>query len=187
MQRNTYAGHGKPELFVYGGRGKEPTGRITLTWDALKASEPDVTGNTKFWAEVPGGGEPTSDGVVKGLRATADRLEAELAEAKELATGLESKVNALEAELAVERGDRAVAVEGTVEDGPAVEFVSIPVEVLDALLDEMEEAGKAAQREVVRLKTARASSGDRRKLAFHSGVAKTLAYFLPKFDKLTEG
>jgi hypothetical protein len=196
MERKTYAGHGKPETFLFGGLSPQEPDPFSFRAEVRKLDKGlviwnletnlenvDITGNTKFWAEVPAGNEPTSSDVTSQLRRQVDLLadanetyKAQLADARELAAGFESKVNALEAELAVERGDKA----------PEGDTLSIPAEGLDAVLDEMEEAMKAAQREVEKGKRQKASSGDRRRAAFHSGVAKTLAYFLPKLDELSD-
>lgn len=206
MERQTYAGHGKPAEFKYGGNASVPAtgGTKVYTWETLKAENPTITGNTKFWAE------PVDSPDSEHLRRQVDLLaganetyKRQLQEAQELAHGFEVQVSdmvefqsLLERQpvyrlLHLEREEQenivsmamAQTVSGTVETTDT-ETVSFPAEPLDTLLEGLEAAGKTAaeKMEAIR-KNRKASYADRLQCKFLEGTAKTAAYVLQEFAK----
>lgn len=188
MERKTYAGHGKPGLFRFGGFLKDPIPEVlvkTYNWDQVKAIYPETTGNTKFWAEAVQGNEPTSGDVTKPLYAKVERLEAELTEASVLAAGFKAREAALLAR--VTELEEAALFAAPTEAGPTddARWVTLPAEELDALLEGLEAAGRDAATRMEAIRTNRkASYADRLQCKFLEGTAKTSAWVLQEFEKL---
>jgi hypothetical protein len=191
MERKTYAGHGKPDQFMFAGTATagpvlkahkakvvKVNGGDTVIWNTERDAPTGftITPNTKFWAEAVPMGEPTSADVTKGLRAQLD-------EAKELAEGFEAREAALLERVKELEARVPVPVEGQVVTLDT-EMVSLPAEALDKLLEDLETAGRDAATRMERIRrNAKASYGDRLQLKFLEGTAKTAAYVLREFEK----
>lgn len=190
-ERKTWAGHGKPQDFLFLGTGKSPQAESTL---AMVTKEGDgalavtscasghilekITGNTKFWAILPGSTvEVDSLGAVV---ARAKALEAELAEARDLARGMEQTIATMQAE----RDETVGRLEEKLAEAKAA---YVPVATLDALMEEMDTSRKAANGKAAAIrKNAKASYQDRLHRSFLEGTAKTAAYFLGRLSAIVD-
>jgi hypothetical protein len=232
-ERKTYAGHGKPQEFVYLGRGtaqnaegvlaKVGMGPKGLTIFSVASGEDltptGITGNTKFWAlpadmavertavEVDGL-QPLVDKLneaTRKLEAMEARMAAVEADAAAVAAAHEAQMAAAQAERDEAVGSLQEQLKATKEalrhaikvsvPAPTVAYtdaepgqrVSLSVDAVDALLEEMTTAARDAHEKAERIRrNAKASQKERLYRATLLGIGKTASYFREKLEGITE-
>ena len=164
-----------------------------------------VTPNTKFWALV--GDVSRTPVEVDGLGAAVAKmntLETENAELRQSSAnaaaivdelqgrvddllaecqGLREETDRLRNESRAPTGQTGLDTPVSLVEvpGDALEWVRIPAEAWDSVLDEMEEAGREAALRAEKIRrNPKASYSDRLQKGFLDGTAKTAAYFLGK-------